>query len=99
MKKLIISLFAVLGLCGSSCSYLDMSPDLGIQEEDIFTSYNNTWQYFQTVYYREFSGHAAGSKVRYRNIFMAAPMIMDMNENRYSFYVFTDAADTAAKAV
>lgn len=59
MKKLIISLFAVLGLCGSSCSYLDMSPDLGIQEEDIFTSYNNTWQYFQTVYYREFSGHAA----------------------------------------
>lgn len=97
MKKLIISLFAVLGLCGSSCSYLDMSPDLGIQEEDIFTSYNNTWQYFQTVYYREFSGHAAGSTVRYRNIFMAAPMIMDMNENRYSFYVFTDAADTGRK--
>lgn len=28
---------------------------------------------------------------------MAAPMIMDMNENRYSFYVFTDAADTGRK--
>ena len=79
MKKSIISLIAAICMCSVSCNYLDMSPDLGIQEEDIFTSYNNTWQYFQTVYYREFSGHSAGSTVRYRNIFIASPMILDMN--------------------
>ncbi len=92
MKKIIILIFAVC-CCSVSCSYLDMSPDQGIQEEDIFTSYNNSLAYFQTAYYRESSGSST-SDLRYRNIFLASPLYLDMNAQRYSFYIFTDAADT-----
>lgn len=41
-------------LCGTmtlSCTdYLDVSPDSGLTEEEIFTSYGNTLKFFNTVY-------------------------------------------------
>lgn len=41
-------------LCGAmtmSCTdYLDVSPDSGLAEEEIFTSYGNTLKFFNTVY-------------------------------------------------
>lgn len=41
-------------LCGAmtmSCTdYLDVSPDSGLTEEEIFTSYGNTLKFFNTVY-------------------------------------------------
>ena len=53
MKKRILSYLLVLFLCPGmavSCHYLDVDPELGLAEEDIFSTYTNFWNYFSYTY-------------------------------------------------
>lgn len=85
MRKYIVILFCSLfGL--NSCNYLDVDPELGIDEEDIFSSYKNFKAYFNVVYYGTESDYDV-------NLTLGFPLQADIYTARASFYQYTDMAD------
>lgn len=91
MKKLII-LLSVLAL--ASCSYLDISPDLGLSEEDVFTKVKEYKAFLNAAY--DGTGKRAGTKSDngYQNLLYGSfPLRMDANAYRYTFVTMTDIAD------
>lgn len=92
MKKIIIILFAFLGL--GACSYLDISPDLGLSEEDVFTKVKEYKAFLNAAY--DGTGKRAGTKSDngYLNLLYGSfPLRMDANAYRYAFVTMTDIAD------
>ena len=49
-KKLHILLYTAAALLATSCSYLDIDPELGITEKDVFSTYKNYKMYFDYAY-------------------------------------------------
>ena len=85
MRKYIVILFCSLfGM--NSCNYLDVDPELGIDEEDIFSSYKNFKAYFNVVYYGTESDYDV-------NLTLGFPLQADIYTARASFYQYTDMAD------
>lgn len=70
-------------LCVSCGDFLDVSPDLGLTEEDVFSTYKNFKMYFDNVY-------GAPDKIDIRT---AYPLYFDGHERRWAFVTATDAAD------
>lgn len=69
-----------------SCNFLDVDPELGITEEEVFSTYKNYKLYFDYIYYKD-------SSINKWNIHEAYPMFMDFNTRRFAFVSTTDAAD------
>ena len=92
MKKYIsIFLSAVMAL--TSCSYLDISPDLGLSEEDVFTKYKE-FKAFLDAAYNGTGKTAANYNQSYLNLeYGSFPLRMDSNAYRYTFCTMTDIAD------
>ncbi len=89
MKKYLIILMSMLfGL--NSCHYLDVDPELGIVEEDIFSSYKNFKAYFNAVYEGTVRTNGSNYEV---NLKLGFPLYADPYSTRFSFYAMTDAAD------
>lgn len=90
MKKITnILLCLLLGLSLQSCSgFLDVDPELGLTEEDVFTTYKNFTAYFDYIFDWD---------ERNNNIFTAYPFWQDCNARRFAFYATTDAADTGRR--
>lgn len=85
-KKLtIITLFCALFSLGS-CNFLEVDPELGLTEEDVFSTYKNYRLYFDYVFYND-------SDINTLNIHEGFPMYVDFNSCRFSFASTTDAAD------
>ena len=70
----------------TSCNFLDVDPELGITEEEVFSTYKNYKLYFDYIYFKD-------SSVNKYNIHEAYPMFMDFNTRRFAFVSTTDAAD------
>ena len=47
MKKAIISILSTLTLSVSGCNYLDINPEMGLDEDQVFT----VWDNFKSYYY------------------------------------------------
>ena len=93
MKKL-ITLFAISALFLASCSYLDISPDLGLSEEDVFSKVKEYKAFLNAAY--DGTGKMAGTKSDngYLNLMYGSfPLRMDANNYRYAFCTMTDIAD------
>ncbi len=89
MKKLYIAILSVF--CLASCSYLDISPELGMTEDEVFSNYNNFKNYL-------FSTYHGGTQLDFQvagNLFRAyAPIGLNCTTNRFTFNTITDISDS-----
>ena len=77
----------VAGLLGGGCHYLDVDPELGITEEDVFSTYSSALSFLTTAY----DPNGGKNKV---NIQLSYPFYLDMLQDFYfAWSATTDAAD------
>lgn len=50
MKKLILSLLLACCISAQGCHYLDMDPETGLDENQVFSTWDNFKAYFNNVY-------------------------------------------------
>ena len=81
-----ISLLAVAG----GCNWLDVDPELGLSDEDVFSTYKNYRQYFDYIFTTE-------TDYTPLNIHEGYSMYVDYNARRFSFVATTDAADAGRR--
>lgn len=92
MKKIIHTIKGIIlclcaSLCVAGCHYLDVDPDLGMTDEDVFSSYKNFSSYFYYCYNND-SGKNKGC------INLSFPLYQDLNRfHRLALINTTDAAD------
>lgn len=92
MKKTIYSIISVCALCAalllsSGCHYLDVDPELGITEEEAFSSTTNALSFIERIY----NANGGKNKVAYN---LTYPFYIDFCQNAFCQWVaFTDAAD------
>ena len=91
MKKL-LPILSLLALC--SCSFLDVDPEMGLTEEDVFSYYANIEAYFNQVYNAPAASSFPSTKKDYQECFA---MMFDRNTYRSSLYVATPAADNGRR--
>jgi len=90
MKKityLILLLFGIL-LTTACKEYLDIAPESGLDEETVFTKYENLRPFFEKVY-----NLRAGSNSRDFNIRLAHPRYIDYIDQKFMIDGLTDACD------
>lgn len=83
-KILLQTVLAALGafsIC--SCTFLDVSPELGLTEEDVFSTYKNFKMYFDNAI-------TSSDKIDIRGGY---PLYLDGHERRWAYVSSTDAAD------
>lgn len=71
----------------SSCDWLDVDPELGMTETDVFGTYKNFKAFFDTVYDDE-----VGTTYK-SGLWTGSPMRLDMNAKRWAWVSATDACD------
>lgn len=92
-KILYIIIVAVFAAGFHSCSYLDISPDLGLSEEDVFSKYRE-FKSFLDAAYDGTGKYASASDKAYQNLeYGSFPLRLDANDYRYTFITMTDLAD------
>ena len=92
-KILYIIIVAVFAAGFHSCSYLDISPDLGLSEEDVFSKYRE-FKSFLDAAYDGTGKYASASDKAYQNLeYGSFPLRLDGNDYRYTFITMTDIAD------
>ena len=65
----------------SGCNYLDINPEMGLDEDQVFTVWDNFKSYYYNIYTTPTGIHCA------------YPLYLDMNARRYTWYQFTDLSD------
>ncbi len=83
--KTLAALFAIL-LSATSClnEYLDRAPDSDLDEEEVFTKYQNFSKYFRAVY--------AGTETKMRPYY---PLCFNLNSGKITTDALTDICDPA----
>lgn len=84
-KYTIIALFCAL-FSFTGCNFLDVDPELGLTEEDVFSTYKNYRLYFDYTLTKDQS-------INKLNIHEGYPLFVDFNDRRFAFSATTDAAD------
>ena len=82
MKKIKYLLIVLLLTGFGGCNYLDVSPDLGISEEEIFSTYKNYSNFLDAAFRKEYAG--AANNVNARNIKLCAPYWIDQSPTRWT---------------
>ena len=81
------ALYGVAGIMAGGCSYLDVDPELGLTQDEVFETYKNYRSYFDWVY------ESNGGKNMER-IHISFPFYYDLFQSRtFSWYQATDAVD------
>ena len=83
--KLLLLSLSLMTIAGG-CDWLDVDPELGLSDEDVFSTYKNYCQYFDYIFTTE-------TDYTPLNIHEGYPMYVDYNSRRFSFVATTDAAD------
>ena len=84
-KNIFLAILAAASL--SSCHYLDVDPDLGLSDADVFSSYKNFSSYFFYCYNNNYGKNKACVNISF-------PYYYDLNEDYHMTWVCTtDAAD------
>ena len=83
-KKIILMCLAVGGFLFPSCEdYLDVSPEAGLTEEEVFGKYANISKFFNAVYYGRDG----------RNIITSYPVYLNYWDQRWGINYITDIED------
>ena len=73
---IVTSLFAAV-----SCSYLDITPELGLTEEDVFSTYTNYMSYLESAYTGDPLGSGTGGGTQdpypFNLMYGSYPMVMN----------------------
>lgn len=96
MKKIAKRLIAssiVLGtiFSANSCDWLDVDPNLGVDEEEVFGSFKNLRKYFDYVYCE----HQDFTEVINNSIFMGTTMLEEIGGSNRDFYTLDGTTDIA----
>ena len=83
----IAALLSAAALLMSGCDFLDVSPDMGLTDEEVFSYYDNTWAYFSQMYV---SGVTA-NRWDYRECW---PLFMNVCTGKFNFDAWTPSAVT-----
>lgn len=87
MKARNIILTGILTLSLSGCGYLNVDPELGITEEDVFSTFTSAYSFLNVVY-------DANNGKNKTTVNLTYPFYMDMLQDFYFAWVATtDAAD------
>lgn len=87
MKARNVILSGLLALSLSGCSYLNVDPELGITEEDVFSTFTGAYSFLNVVY-------DANNGKNKTTVNLCYPFYMDMLQSFYFAWVATtDAAD------
>ena len=80
-------------LMASGCSYLNVDPELGLEDSEVFGTYSNFRSYFDWLY-------ASGNGTNKENILYAFPMYSDfLQKYSFSWYNTTDMSDAGRMGV
>ena len=90
MKKLILSLLLACTLSAPGCHYLDMDPETGLDENQVFSTWDNFKAYFNNVYEGRTGQKDSGDNI---NIKLGYPLSVDFNTRRFTWYALTDMSD------
>jgi len=92
MKLRFIIILLGMSLISTSCfnEYLDVAPEAGLTEEDVFTKYNNFKSFFDRVYEGQ---KKFGNNNRDYNIKTAYPLYFAFWDQKYSWWAMTDLVD------
>ncbi len=95
IKRIIHSILtaAVLGACVCSCHFLDISPDLGMSEEEVFSKYANFSAYLAGCYDSGTNRTSVNNNPSKNLFYGSIPIGMDHTVSRYPFSTITDLAD------
>ena len=93
---IVTSLFAAV-----SCSYLDITPELGLTEEDVFSTYTNYMSYLESAYTGDPLGSGTGGGTQdpypFNLMYGSYPMVMNGNAYRITILGMTDIEDQGRK--
>ena len=94
VNKIKYSLLGVAAFfCVSGCNFLDVDPELGLSDEEVFGSYSSFRKYFDWIY------ESNGGKNMER-IMIAYPFYYDLfQQYSFSWYNTTDIADAGKMGV
>ena len=82
MRKILYIIVTIFAAGFTSCSYLDISPDLGLSEEDVFSKYRE-FKSFLDAAYDGGGKHASASDKAYQNLLYGSfPLRLDANDYR-----------------
>ena len=86
-KHRLHTLVIVLGsLLLGGCKFLDVDPELGLTDQDVFSTYKNFSMYFGYIF-------STNTDYTPLNIHESYPMYVDFNSRRFALVATTDAAD------
>lgn len=86
MKKPILLVLAALSTLVSACTFLDIDPETGLDENQVFSTWDNYKAYFNNVY----EGKSGDYHV---NIKLGYPLYIDFNNRRFTWNALTDMCD------
>ena len=89
MKKILNSGIIALCLIFSGCDWLDINPETGLDETEVFTIWDNYKAYFDYVY-----GNSVANSERNTNIKQGYPLYLDSWSLRFTWLAMTDMCDT-----
>lgn len=86
--KIQYCLLCIIACCGmNSCNFLDVDPELGLSEEEVFETYSNFSSYFHWIY-------ESNSGKNMERLLIAFPFYYDLfQQYSFSWYNTTDMSD------
>ncbi len=91
MKKYIPVLLASAILC--SCNFLNISPEIGLDEEEVYSNYKNFSYYLAGCYDSGTNRTSVNANPSHNLFYGSIPIGMDHTVSRYAFSTITDLAD------
>lgn len=90
--KAIITILSILAV-SASCSFLDVSPELGLSEEEVFSNYSSFSAYLAGCYDSGTNRTSVNANPSKNLFYGSIPIAMDHTVSRYPFSTITDLAD------
>lgn len=98
MKRSSYILIAITAILSAGCSFLDISPDLGLSDKDVFTKYSNFKAYLESIYTGTAKKDSEGA-TPLNIIYSSYPLRMDANTYRFTFDDMTELADAGRQGL
>ena len=90
MKKLILLVLAACSAIAPACTFLDIDPETGLDENQVFSTWDNFKAYFNNVYEGRTGQSGSGDNI---NIKLGYPLYLDFSDRRFTWNALTDMCD------
>lgn len=90
MRKILNSIIIASALLCTSCEWLDINPESGLDETEVFTIWDNYKSYFEYVYGNDISNTSTSNL----NLKLGYPLYLDNWSLRFTWLSMTDICDS-----